>query len=335
MTQMQRMVITGFGGPDMLTPESAERPQPATGEILIRVAGAGINGPDLLQRRGLYVPTLDNARRPGLEVSGIVEACGPDTSRFKPGARVVALVNGAGYADYVVVPESQALPSPHGWRLADAATLPETFFTIEQTLVRRAGLAPGMSVLVHGASGGIGGTAIQVAKHMGAKAIACVSSREKAEYALKLGADHLIAYNHEDFVARTLELTGGRGADRIIDVVGGSYLRRNVDAAAPGGVIVQLAFLSGAKAEIVLPPILMKGLSLIGSVLGPQPASVKAEIARNLEADLWPALESGGIKPQRIRHFALSEASAAHAAMEAGDHFGKVVLVTPFGLATG
>lgn len=332
MTKMHRMAISAFGGPEALVPETPEIPEVAPHEILIRVAGAGLNGPDILQRRGLYVPTLDNARYPGLEVSGIVEAVGTEVTRFGTGDRVVALCNGAGYAEFAAVPAGQVLPCPTGWRLADAASLPETFFTIEQTLVRRAGLAAGMSVLVHGASGGLGGTAIQVAKQFGARTIASVSSPEKAKYAVLLGADHLIAYTHEDFVARTLELTDGKGADRIIDVVGGGYLKRNIEAAAPGGAIVQLAFLGGAKAEIVLPPILMKGLTLIGSVLGPQPGEVKAVIARNLEADLWPALDAGTIGPQRIRHFALAEAVAAHQEMEADDHYGKIILVTPFGL---
>ncbi len=332
MTGMQRVMISTFGGPDVLMLETVDVPVATENTILIRVAGAGLNGPDLLQRRGLYVPTLDNALQPGLEVSGIVEATGPDARRFRPGDRVVALANGGGYAEFVAVPETQVLPAPANWRLADAAALPETFFTIEQTLVRRAGIGPGTNLLVHGASGGLGGAAIQVAKHFGATVIACVSSEEKARYALGRGADHLIAYNHEDFVARALELTEGRGVDRIIDIVGGDNLRRNVEAAAPGGVILQLAFLGGAKAEIVLPPLMSKGLTLIGSVLGPQPPEVKAAIADTLEKDLWPALDSGEIGPPRIRHFALAEAAAAHRAMEAEEHYGKIVLVTPFGL---
>ena len=244
----------------------------------------------------------------------------------------MALVNGAGYADYVSVPETQTLPAPPGWRLADAASLPETFFTIEQALVMRAGLEPGMSVLIHGASGGLGATALQAARQYGTRTIASVSSEDKAKYALQLGADHLIAYSREDFVVRTRELTDGIGADRIIDVVGGANLRRNLEAAAPGGTIVQLGFLGGAKGEMIFPLLLSRNLTLIGSVLGPQPKQVKAEIARRLEQDLWPALLSGTIGPQRIRHFALAEAGAAHAAMEEPGHFGKIVLVTPYGL---
>jgi NADPH:quinone reductase len=329
---MQRVVISAFGGPEQMVPETVDMPQPGAGEVLIRVAGAGLNGPDLLQRRGLYVPTPDNAQRPGLEVSGVVEALGPGAARFAVGDRVVALVNGAGYAEYVTVPETQTLPAPPDWPLADAAALPECFFTITQTLIMRAGLQAGMSLLVHGASGGIGATALQIARHLGVRTIASVSSKAKAEYALSLGADHLIAYTHEDFVARTLELTDGRGADRIVDVVGGANLRRNVEAAAPNGTIVQLGFLDGAKGEIILPLLLKKNLTLIGSVLGPQPPEVKGAIARRLEADIWPALISGAIGPQRIGHFALESAGAAHAAMESKDHFGKIVLVTPFGL---
>lgn len=331
---MQRVVIASFGGPDSLQMETADMPVAGAGEIVIRVAGAGLNGPDLLQRRGLYVPTLDNARRPGLEVSGVVEALGTGASRFQPGDRVVALVNGAGYADYVAVPEAQVLPAPPDWPLADAAALPECFFTIAQTLVMRAGLAPGMTVLVHGASGGIGATAIQVARHAGARTIACVSSEEKAKYALMLGADHLIAYTHEDFAARAVDLTEGRGVDRIVDVVGGPNLRRNVEAAAPGATIIQLAFLGGAKGELIMPALMSKQLTIFGSLLGPQPSEVKAGIAAELEKEIWPALMRGEIGPQRIRHFALADAAAAHQAMEADDHYGKIVLVTPFGLET-
>jgi len=335
MTLMQRVTIAGFGGPDRLALEPAETPTPKPDEIVIRVAGAGLNGPDLLQRRGLYVPTLDNARHPGLEVSGVVIEAGAAATRFSEGDRVVALTNGAGYAEFVAVPEGQVLPAPPNWPLADAAALPECFFTIEQTLVMRAGLGPDMTVLVHGASGGIGATAIQVARHFGARTIAAISSQPKAEYVMALGASHLIAYTHEDFVARTRELTEGHGADRIVDVVGGPYLRRNLEAAAQNGVIVQLAFLGGAKGEMLFPHLLPKGLTLIGSLLGPQPGAVKAEIARRLEADLWPALVEGSIGPQRIRHFTLEDAVAAHEAMEAPDHFGKIVLVTAVGRETG
>ena len=329
---MQRIAISVFGGPEGLTSETTETPEPGPGEILIRVAGAGLNGPDLLQRRGLYVPAPGNEQYPGLEVSGTVAALGAGASRFATGDRVVALVNGAGYAEFVAVPETQALPAPPGWRLADAAALPECFFTITQTLVMRAGLGPDMSVLVHGASGGLGAAALQAARHLGAKTIASVSSEDKAKYALQLGADHLIAYPHEDFVARTKELTDGRGADRIVDVVGGANLRRNLEAAAVGGIIVQLGYLGGAKGEMIFPLLLSRNLTLLGSVLGPQSKEVKAGIARRLERDLWPGLTSGKIGPQRIKHFALAEAGAAHAAMEQADHFGKIVLVTPYGL---
>ena len=332
MAEMTSVTISAFGGPDRLKPVSLERPEPGEGEVLIRVAAAGLNGPDLLQRRGLYVPNKDMALRPGLEVSGIVEAAGPGTSRFAPGDRVVALTNGGGYAEFVSAPEGQVLPCPAGWRLADAAALPEVFFTIEQTLVMRAGIEKGMNVLVHGASGGLGTAALQVARLFGATTIATISSEDKAKYVLGRGADHLIAYPHEDFVTRVKELTDGHGADRIIDIVGGAYLRRNMEAAAEGATIVQLAFLAGAKSEIVLPQLLGKGLTLIGSLLGPQPGPVKAKIASAVERDLWPALASGEIGPPKISYFALEEAVAAHTAMEAEDHYGKVLLVTPFGL---
>ncbi len=332
MAEMTCVTISAFGGPEMLKPVNLDRPEPGEGEVLIRVAAAGLNRPDLLQRRGLYVPNKDNALRPGLEVSGTIEVLGPGATRFAPGDRVVALANGGGYAEYVVVPEGQVLPCPTGWRLVDAAALPEVFFTIEQTLVLRAGIEPGMRVLVHGASGGLGTAAIQVARHFGATTIATISSEEKAKYVLGRGANHLIAYPHEDFATRVKELTGGHGADRIIDIVGGEYLRRNMEAAAQNATIIQLAFLDGAKSEIVLPQLLGKGLTLFGSLLGPQSGRVKAEIAAAVERDLWPALASGEIGPPRISYFALNEAAAAHAAMEAEDHYGKIVLVTPYGL---
>ncbi len=331
MRAMERVVITEPGGPEKLGFETVAVPDPGPGDLLVRVAAAGLNGPDLLQRRGLYVPALENAQRPGLEISGIVTATGAKTHHFKPGDRVIALTNGAGYAEYVTVPEAQTLPAPDGWRLSDAAALPETFFTIEQALVMRAGLEKGMSVLVHGASGGLGGAALQIAHLFGAETIASVSTPEKAEYVRRLGADHVIDHTQEDVVARVHDITNGRGVDRIVDVIGGASLRRNLEMAAPGGVIVALAYLGGARGELIFPLLLSRNLTLIGSVLGPQPGSVKAEIARRLKTDVWPGLDSGAIVSPHIRVFSFSEVVDAHRAMEDKTHYGKIVLVTPFG----
>lgn len=331
--QMQAIAISTPGGPDVLAPVSLETPTPKPGEVLIRVAAAGVNGPDISQRQGRYDPPPGASSLPGLEVSGTIAGLGEDETRFRTGDAVVALVNGGGYAEYVTVPAGQVLPKPEGWSWEEAATLPETFFTIQQTLVERARLEPGRSVLVHGGAGGIGATAIQMTKLFGGTAIATVSSTEKADYARKMGADHVIDYRNEDFVARTLEATGGKGADIIIDIVGGDYADRNLTAAARNGHILQLAIRGGAKAEINLGLVLMKGLTLSGSTLRPQSAITKARLAAGLHATIWPAIAKGLIKPPRIRTFPLTQAAAAHAAMESSDHCGKIVLVTDFGAA--
>lgn len=331
MPNSKAIIIAAHGDPENLKLEDIDVPAPAPGEITIRVAAAGINRPDILQRKGLYEPVAAMAMRPGLEVSGIVHATESSEGRWQPGDRVVALCNGGGYAEYVNVPTGQVLPLPEGWRWQDAAALPETFFTIQQTLVDRAGISSGMTVLIHGASGGLGATAIQIAKLHGATVIASISSPEKAQYALSLGANHLVAYTHEDFVERTLAVTDGLGADRIIDIVGGPYLWRNIRAAAQNGIILQLGLLGGPQAEINMAPLLSKKLSIFGSILGGQPSTVKTEIARHLEEQVWPALSDGRIDPQRIETFALADAAEAHAAMDQSNHYGKIVLVTDFG----
>jgi len=325
------IILNGHGDPEVLTSSQINIPIPRPDEIRIRVAAAGVNGPDILQRKGLYAPTPENVLRPGLEVSGCVDAVGDRVLDWSMGDKIVALCNGGGYADYVCAPQGQALPLPKNWSFLEGASLPETFFTIQQTLLDRSGLTSGMSVLVHGASGGIGATAIQLAKVKGATVFAAVSSMIKAKYVLSLGADHLITYPEEDFVEHVLELTGGRGVDRIVDVVGADYLSRNIRAAAQGAVIVQLAFLGGAKAHINLAPMMLKNLTLIGSVLGPQPACVKQNIATNLRREIWSALNDGRVKPQYIRAFALSDAARAHRAFQSANHYGKIVLVTAFG----
>lgn len=329
--QMIAIAIAAPGGPEMLQPVRQPVPLPRPGEVLIRVAAAGLNAPDLGQRRGTYAPPPGASPLPGLEVAGEIVALGEGAKGFSLGDRVVALTNGGGYAEYVAVPAGQVLPLPSGWSLIDGATLPETYFTVEQTLVMRAGIAPGMWVVIHGGAGGIGGTAIQVSRLHGARPIAVVSSAEKAAYALALGAEAAIRHDTEDFVTRTMEITTDHGADRIIDMVAGENLERNITASARFGHIVLLATAGGAKAEINAARLMMKQLTLSGSTLRPQTSEVKAAIARSLEATVWPALADGRIKKPRIQRFALADAPGAHRALEARENYGKIVLVTDFG----
>ena len=329
--QMAAIDFSAPGGPEVLRRLTHDTPRPATGDILIRVAGAGINSPDLQQRRGRYDPPPGASPLLGLEVSGEVAALGEGASRFAIGDKVVALCNGGGYAEYVAVPEGQALPVPDGVDLLAAAALPETFFTIQQTLVMRAGLAAGHTVLIHGAAGGIGGAAIATSRVYGARPIAVVSSPEKAEYVRGLGADAVIDRSREDFVARTMELTEGRGADRIVDVVGAQNLTHNLEAAAIEAVIVQLATLGGPRAEVNAGLVVSRRLSILGSTLRPQPREVKAAIAASLAERVWPALAAGQIRRPYLQYFPLEDAFHGHKAMERREHFGKLVLVTPVG----
>ncbi len=332
--EMRAIAIATPGGPEVLQPVRLPTPRPAAGEVLIRIAAAGLNAADLGQRRGTYPPPHGASPLPGLEVSGEIAALGPGVDGFAVGDRVVALANGGGYAEYAAIAAGQVLPLPAGWNLVEGATIPECAFTIEQTLVLRAGLAPGMWVLVHGAAGGIGATALQVARLHGARPIAVVSSPDKAAYALEMGAVAAIRHDTEDFVARTDALTGGHGADRIIDIVGGPTLDRNISAAARGGHIVLISTPSGAKAEINAARFLGKQLTLSASTLRPQPSEVKAAIARSLLDRVWPALADGTIRKPRIRSFPLDAAPLAHRALEDRANYGKLVLITDFGAAT-
>lgn len=329
--EMTAIAIAAPGGPEMLRPVRQAVPMPKPGEVLIRVAAAGLNAPDLGQRRGTYAPPPGASPLSGLEVAGEIAALGDGTGGHAPGDRVVALTNGGGYAEFVAVPAGQVLPLPSGWSFAEAATLPETYFTIEQTLVMRAGLAAGMFVLIHGAAGGIGGTAIQVSRLHGARPIAVVSNAEKAEYARSLGAEAMIRHDEEDFVARTLALTADHGADRVIDILGGEMLDRNISASARFGHIVLVSTAGGAKAEINAARLMMKQLTLSGSTLRPQTSEVKAAIAASLKANVWPALEDGRIRKPRLQRFALAEAPAAHRALDTRANYGKIVLLTGFG----
>jgi putative PIG3 family NAD(P)H quinone oxidoreductase len=323
--------IAAPGGPDALRPRAMPVPEPGPGEALIRVAAAGVNAPDLAQRRGLYPPPPGASPLPGLEVSGEIVALGPGAERHALGDIVVALCNGGGYAEYVAAPEGQVLPLPRGWSPVAGAALPETYFTIQQTLMMKAGLEPGMTVLVHGAAGGLGGAAIAIATACGAHTIGVVSSPEKATYARSLGAMETIDRRHEDIVKRVKAITGGRGVDRVVDIVGGPTLAASLAAAAVEAHILVLATLAGAHAEINAGLIVSRRLTLHGSTLRPQPKEVKAAIAGSLRAEIWPRLESGEILEPKIETFPLPDAAAAHVSMERPSHFGKTVLVTDFG----
>ena len=328
---MTAIAISGPGGPEVLTPIEMPVPQPGLGDVLIRVAGAGVNGPDLAQRRGLYAPPPDASPLPGLEVAGEIVAMGNAVSGFSIGDPVMALTNGGGYAEYVAVPLGQVLPVPEGWSMIAAAALPETWFTVTQTLVMRAGLEPGMTVLVHGGAGGIGGAAIQICSIVGARAIAVVSSDEKADYCADLGAIAAIDRTRENIVDRVMALTDGRGADRVVDLIGGALTAVNIAASARGGHIVQVSTLEGANATVPLRTMMAKDLTLSGSTLRPQNATTKAAIAARIRADFLPALSAPGwIKPG-IATFPLVEAAQAHAEMESRRHRGKLILVTAFG----
>ena len=330
-TDMQAIAISHPGGPESLEIQRVSMPPCRDGEVLIRVAAAGVNGPDLAQRRGHYDPPPDASALPGLEVAGEIVALGNGVADWQVGDHVMALTNGGGYAEYVAVPAGQVLPIPDGWTLVQAAALPETWFTITQTLVMRARLEPGMTVLVHGAAGGIGGAAIQIATILGARAIGVVSSAAKANYASRLGAVATVDYTSEDITTRALALTDGKGVDRIVDIIGGKMAEQNIAACARFGHILQVSTLDGSTANLSLRTIMARQLTLSGSTLRPQSSATKSAIADRIRSDLLPALSRPAMVKPEITVFALARASDAHSAMEARGHIGKIVLVTDFG----
>ena len=323
---MTAIAIREPGGPDVLEPRQIPRPEPAHGEILIKVAAAGVNRPDTIQRMGLYPPPPGASETPGLEVAGEVVATGPGVTLWKTGDRVCALVGGGGYAEYCVAHEAHALPVPHGLSMTEAAALPETFFTVWANVFERGALKAGETLLVHGGSSGIGTTAIQLASLFGASVIATAGSAEKCAACLKLGAAAAIDYKTQDFVAETRRLTDNRGADVILDMVGGDYIPRNIQAAAVDGRIVSIAFLNGATAEVNFMPVMLKRLTLTGSTLRPRSIEEKASLARTLREKVWPLIEAGRVKPLIDTVFPLKDAARAHALMEKSSHIGKIVL---------
>ncbi len=325
----QTMIAIGIatpGGPEMLKPQTRPVPQPSAGEILVAVAAAGVNRPDVLQRQGGYNPPPGASDIPGLEIAGTVVARGDGAGRFALGDRVCGLVAGGGYAEYAVVHESNALPAPAGLSLTEAGAIPETFFTVWTNVFQRGRLQAGESFLVHGGSSGIGTAAIQLAKAFGATVLATAGSEEKCRACRDLGADHAINYRTEDFVAAAKAATDGKGVDLILDMVGGDYIDRNYETAADQGRIVQIAFLNGPKATVNFSLLMLKRLVHTGSTLRPRTVAEKAAIAAELQARVWPLLEAGRCKPLINATFPLAEAAEAHRLMESSSHIGKIVL---------
>ncbi|MDR6952167.1 NADPH2:quinone reductase [Ancylobacter sp. 3268] len=314
------------GGPEALVPETRPLPAPRAGEILVKVAAAGVNRPDVMQRKGLYPPPPGAPDIPGLEIAGEVVALGEGVAGFKPGDKVCALVSGGGYAEYCLADAGAALPVPAGLSMIEAAALPETFFTVWTNVFDLAGLKAGENFLVHGGTSGIGTTAIQLAKAFGATVFATAGSGEKCDVCRRLGADVAIDYKSADFVSVIKETTGGRGVDVILDMVGGSYIARNYEAAAPRARIVQIAFMEGSKVQIDFMRLMLKRLSHMGSTLRSRPNAEKASIAASLREKVWPLIEAGKVKPVLDQVFPLAQASAAHARMETSLHIGKIML---------
>lgn len=323
---MTAIGIATPGGPEVLQPEARPVPKPGPGQILVAIAAAGVNRPDVLQRQGGYNPPPGASDIPGLEFAGTVVARGEGAERFGIGQPVCALVAGGGYAEYAVVHESNALPAANGLSLVEAGAVPETYFTVWTNVFQRGRLQAGESFLVHGGSSGIGTTAIQLAKAFGATVIATAGSDDKCAACLKLGADHAINYRTEDFVAVAKAATAGRGVDLILDMVGGDYIDRNYEAAADQGRIVQIAFLNGPKATVNFSRLMLKRLTHTGSTLRPRTIAEKAAIAAELHEKVWPLLEARRCKPQIHATFPLARAADAHRLMESSAHVGKIVL---------
>jgi putative PIG3 family NAD(P)H quinone oxidoreductase len=323
---MTAIEIAAAGGPEVLKPATRPVPVPAAGELLIAVAAAGVNRPDVAQRNGSYPPPPGASDLPGLEVSGTVAATGDGADAFAVGDRVCALVSGGGYAAYVAVPASQTLPIPESLDFVQAAALPETFFTVWTNVFERGRLAAGEAFLVHGGSSGIGTTAIQLAREFGARVFTTVGSDDKAKACRALGAELAINYREADFVEAIREATGQAGVDVILDMVGGDYLPRNVRCLKPDGRLVQIALMRGARGELDLARVVTRRLTVTGSTLRPQSVAAKAAIAAALRERVWPLIAAGRIAPVIHATFGLDEAAKAHELMESGAHIGKIVL---------
>jgi NADPH2:quinone reductase len=323
---MKCIEISKPGGPEVLVPAERPTPSPKANEILVKVSAAGVNRPDVLQRMGHYPVPPDASDLPGLEIAGEVASCGPGVTLWKPGDKVCALVHGGGYAEYCVAPEVQALPMPKGFSATQAASLPETFFTVWSNVYDRGRLAPGESLLVQGGTSGIGVTAIQMAAAMGNRVFATAGSDEKCAACVRLGAEKAINYRTQDFLAETKAATGGKGVNVILDMVGGNYVPKELKCLADDGRLVFIAFLGGQKTELDISELMRRRLVMTGSTLRPRPVEFKGAIARSLREKIWPLLEAGKIKPEIYQTFPLAQASEAHRLMETSQHIGKIVL---------
>jgi putative PIG3 family NAD(P)H quinone oxidoreductase len=324
--EMRAIEIKQPGGPEVLVPARRPVPKPGEGEVLIRVAAAGVNRPDVLQRQGGYAPPPGASDLPGLEVAGEIVAVGPHAPRWQVGDRVTALVAGGGYAGYCAAPAPQCLPIPGALSLTEAAALPETFFTVWTNVFERGRLQAGESLLVHGGSSGIGTTAIQLASRSGSRVFTTAGSPEKCSKCKELGASIAIDYKTEDFVQVIARETGGKGVDVILDMVGGDYINRNLQCLAVEGRLVQIAFLKGAKAEINFASLMIKRQTITGSTLRPRSVAEKGAIARALEDRVWPLVAAGEVRPQIHATFPLEQAAEAHRLMESSAHVGKIML---------
>ncbi|ETX14179.1 NAD(P)H quinone oxidoreductase [Roseivivax halodurans JCM 10272] len=324
MSETMRVVeISQSGGPEVLKPAEREIPAPGHGQVLIKIAYSGVNRPDALQRAGMYAPPPEASDLPGLEAAGEIAAVGPGVDDLEVGDEVCALLPGGGYAEYAVTPAAHCLSVPKGMDLKLAACLPETYFTVWSNVFQRGRLQAGETFLCHGGSSGIGTTAIQLARHFGARVFTTAGSPEKCTKCKELGAERTINYREEDFV-EVLKAEGG--ANLILDMVGGGYIKRNLQALAVEGRLVMIAFLSGPKAEINFAPVMAKRQTITGSTLRPQSDLAKARIAESLKAHVWPLLEAGTVGPIMDLEFPLEKAAEAHARMEGSDHIGKIVL---------
>ncbi len=323
---MRYVGMTGPGGPDVLRIMTGPVPTPGTDDVLVRVAAAGINRPDILQREGKYPPPHGASPILGLEIAGTVAAVGTAVKRWRVGDEVCALVAGGGYAEYCLAPEPQCLPVPTSLTRVEAAALPETFFTVWTNLFQRGRLASGETVLVHGGSSGIGTTAIQLAHAFGAKVIVTAGSAAKCAACLELGAELAINYHEEDFVPEVERATASRGVNVVLDMVGGSYFARNLSVLATDGRLVQIAFVTGSRIEFDARVVMTKRLTITGSTLRPRSAAEKGAIARDLEHHVWPLLAGHTVRPVIFRTFQLADVADAHRVLESGDHIGKLVL---------
>ncbi len=326
-TTMTAIEITEPGGPEVLKPVTRPVPQPAKGEVLVRVQAAGVNRPDVMQRKGNYPPPKGITDIPGLEIAGTVAALGKGVSGWSVGDDLCALVAGGGYAEYCTAPAPQCLPLPKGLGPEAAAAVPETFFTVWDNLFTRGRLQAGETALVHGGSSGIGTTAIQLAVAFGARVFVTAGSAEKCRVCEELGVEKAINYHDEDFVEAVKEATGGAGVNVILDMIGGDYVSRNLNALAPEGRLVQIAVQHGTKAEVIVHLIMMKRITFTGSTLRARPIAEKAKIAHAVLENVWPLIEAGKVNPLIHANFPMKNADQAHALMDSSAHIGKITLI--------